>query len=165
MEQSERYKKSLLKAIEREWTALLGVVDRLSPEQMSAPDSGGWSPKDNLAHLSRWLDALLGYHIDGKTEEEVLGLPAELAQNFDFDRVNAFLFEKDKNRPIAEVLAELKTKAAEVVSRLEAMPLENLMKPRHPDDPQKQPLVLWVLGDSAEHYAEHRATIEKALNK
>jgi len=38
-----------------------------------------------------------------------------------------------------------------------------LLKPRHADDPEKRPLLLWVLSDSTEHFAEHRETMEKML--
>ncbi len=44
-------KAELMTAIHREWTALMGVIDQLTPEQMTTPDAGGWSPKDNLAHV------------------------------------------------------------------------------------------------------------------
>lgn len=163
MEQSDRYKQSLLKSIQREWLALLEAVERMSPEQMLTPDSGGWAPKDNLVHLTQWLKALLGTHFDGKPAGEVFGIPAELGENFDFNRVNDWIFEHNKHRPADEVLDELKAKHAEVMARLESMPLEVLMQPRHAEDPQKRPLVLWVLGDTAEHFAEHRAMIEKQL--
>jgi hypothetical protein len=53
----------LLDDIDREWTALMRVVDQLTPEQMIMPDAGGWSPKDNLAHLTEWMKILLGYHM------------------------------------------------------------------------------------------------------
>ncbi len=54
----------LLNDIDHEWSALMHVVDQLTPEQMTTPDAGGWSPKDNLAHLTEWMKILLGYHMD-----------------------------------------------------------------------------------------------------
>jgi len=48
--------------------------------------------------------------------------------------------------------------------KLESMTFDDLMKPRRADDPEKRPLLLWVLGDTTEHFAEHRETIEKTLN-
>ena len=51
----------------------------------------------------------------------------------------------------------------EVMARLEAMPFENLLQPRFPDDPQKRPLIEWVMGNTSDHIKEHRLTIEKAL--
>ena len=38
------------------------------------------------------------------------------------------------------------------------------MKPIFEDDP-KWPLITGVIGNTSEHFAEHRETIEKVLNK
>jgi len=154
----------LLSQIESEWVALLGAAERLSPEQMTTPDAGGWSPKDNLAHLSEWMKAMLGYHIDHRPAHEVMDLPREITEPWaNFDAINAALFERNRHRSAEDVLADLKHTYAQVVARLRSMPFEDLMRPRHADDPEKRPLLLWVLSDTSEHFAEHRATIEKAL--
>jgi hypothetical protein len=160
---SNHHKTALLKAIQREWEALLSVVERLSPAQMTTPDAGGWSPKDNLAHLTEWMKVLLGYHIDKRPAAEVLGVPEEIVKAWDFTVINPFLFERNKNRSTADVLAEFKKAYAALTARLESMSIDELMQPRRVEDPQKRPLVLWILGDTTEHFAEHRATIEKAL--
>jgi hypothetical protein len=156
-------KEKLLAQIQREWNALLSVVERLSPEQMVTPDAGGWSPKDNLAHLSEWMRALMGYHMDRRPRHKVLRVPEEVTKDWDFDVINPVLFERNRDRSIQDVLGELKRVYAELVKKLEAIPFEDLMKPRHDDDPEKRPLLAWVLSDTSEHFAEHRATLEKAL--
>ena len=59
----------------------MGVVERLTPEQMTTPDPGGWSPKDNLAHLSAWMNFMLksclgtmpGYLALGIEEQKLKG--------------------------------------------------------------------------------------------
>ncbi len=160
---NNRYKSVLLKSIRREWDALLYTVERLTPEQMVTPDSGGWSPKDNLAHLTVWLKALTGYHLDHKSAEEVFGIPKELAEDFDFDRVNAYTVEQSRGRSAKDILDELEQKYAEVMARLESVPFEELLRPRFPDDPRKAPLLDWVLGNTTGHFREHRENIEKAL--
>jgi len=38
-----------------------------------------------------------------------------------------------------------------------------LLKARHADDPEKRPVLMWVLGDTTEHFLEHRKTIEKTI--
>ena len=77
--------------------------------------------------------------------------------------INPVLFERNRNRPLQDVLAELKSVYAELMNKLEAMTFEDLLRPRHAEDPEKRPVLLWVLGDTTEHFAEHRATIEKML--
>ena len=158
-------KTELLSLIEREWSALMDVVKQLSFEQMLTPDAGGWSPKDNLAHLTAWMNNMLGYHIDRRPAHEVAGVTPEVAADWDFNVMNAIYFERFRHQPIEQVLDELEQTYAKAHARLESIPFEDLMKPRHDDDPEKRPLLLWVLGDTSEHFEEHRETIEKMLNK
>jgi hypothetical protein len=73
------------------------------------------------------------------------------------------LFERNRNRALQDVLADLKSVYVELINKLEAMTYEDLLAPRHADDPEKRPVLMWVLGDTTEHFAEHRATIEKNL--
>jgi hypothetical protein len=165
MSQTSRHKQALLHAIDREWMKLLRVIEQITPGQMTAPDAGGWSPKDNLAHLSAWMKALLEHHIDHKAAEEVFGVPKEFTDDTDETRVNAFLLERNRNRSAEDVVAELKTKYAEVIARLESVPFDDLLQPRFSDDPDRTPLLNYVLGNTADHFREHRENIEKGLKK
>jgi hypothetical protein len=156
----------LLLGIDYEWSKLMELVDPLTQEQMTTPDEGGWSPKDNLAHLMEWMKAMLGHHIDRRPAHEVMDLPQELTEPWgNFDGINAALFARNRDRSSEDVLGDLKATYTEVITRLQGMPFEDLMKPRHDDDPKKRPLILWVLSDTSEHFAEHRANIEKAVGK
>jgi hypothetical protein len=157
--------KELIDDIDREWSALMHVADRLTPEQMITPDVGGWSPKDNLAHLTEWMKILLGHHMDRRAPEEVTGLPPEATREWDMDQMNRLLLARNLRRPPEEVVEELKRVYAEVIARLKATPFEELMEPRHADDPEKQPLIKWVLANTSGHFSEHRFNIEKMLNQ
>lgn len=77
--------------------------------------------------------------------------------------INPVLFERSRDRSAEDVLNELKQTYEKLLAKLDGMSFEDLLKPRHPDDPEKRPLLLWVLGDTSEHFAEHRETIEKML--
>lgn len=156
-------KKELMSAIEREWKALMNVVAKLDETQMVTPDAGGWSPKDNLAHLSEWMNALMGYHLDRRPAHEVMRLPKQAAEGWDMEVINPILFERNKNRSTQDVLNELKQTYLTLYNKLEAMTFEDLLRPRHVNDPEKRPVLMWVLGDTTEHFAEHRETIEKNL--
>jgi len=153
----------LLSEIEREWKELWRVIGRLTPEQMTAPDAGGWSPKDNLAHLAEWMRILLGYHMDRLPAHEVMDVPQEVTRDWDMEVINPVLFERSRDRSSDDVLGEIRRVYSALTLKLRSMPFEDLLKPRHADDPERQPLLNWVLGDSTEHFAEHRATIEKVL--
>lgn len=155
----------LISAIEREWKLLIELVGDLTDEQMSAPDAGGWSPKDNLAHLAEWMNILMGYHMDKLPAHEVIGVSEEVVKGWDMEVINPVLFERNKDRPRGEVMEMLKQAYVQLTAKLNSMSFDDLMKPRHADDPQKRPLLLWVLGDTTEHFQEHRETIEREINK
>ena len=154
-------KKELMSAIEREWKSLMDVIVKLDETKMATPDAGGWSPKDNLAHLSEWMNVLLGYHIDHRPAHEVMNVPYDVIRGWDMEVINPVLFERNRNRSAEDVVDGLKQMYLNLYNKLESMSFEDLLKPRHVDDPEKRPLLLWVLGDTSEHFAEHRETIEK----
>jgi hypothetical protein len=156
-------KNELMSAIKREWGLLMDVVARLDKTQMTTSDTSGWSPKDNLAHLSEWMNALIGYHMDRRPPHEVMDLPEEITRGWDMEIINPELFERNKDRSIEDVLHELGRVYAALIAKLESMSFDDLMKPRHADDPEKRPLLLWILGDTTQHFSEHRETIEKML--
>lgn len=153
----------LLSDIEREWKGLWRVIGRLTPEQMLAPDAGGWSPKDNLAHLAEWIKVLMGHHMDRRPAEQVMNLPVEVTRDWDMEVINPVLLERNRDRSTEDVEAELRRVYSELMLKLRSTPFEELMQPRHADDGEPQPLLTWILGDTTEHFAEHRATIEKLL--
>jgi hypothetical protein len=140
------------------------VVSRLdAANKLATPDEGGWSPKDNLAHLAEWMNLLMGYHMDRRPSHEVFGVSEDVTRDWDMEVINPVLFERNKDRSAEEVLIELRQVYEKLLAKLEATPFDDLLKPRHADDPEKRPLLLWVLGDTTEHFAEHRQTIEKML--
>ena len=157
-------KAELMSAIKREWNALMDVVAKLeAANKMTTLDEGGWSPKDNLAHLSEWMNSMMGYHMDKRPPHEVMRIPEEAAKGWDMEVINPILFERNKDRSLEDVKTELKQTYERVLAKLDAMSFEDLMKPRRADDPEKRPLLLWVIGDTSDHFAEHRETIGKML--
>jgi hypothetical protein len=158
-----RDKPELMSVIEWEWKLLMNVVGKLTDQQMTAPDPGGWSPKDNLAHLTEWMKILMGYHMDQRPDYEVLNVSPEVTRGWDMEIINPVLFKRNRDRSKQDVLDELHQVYGQLTARLESMSFEDVMKPRHPDDPEKRPLVLWILGDTSSHFLEHRETIERTL--
>lgn len=157
-------KSELMSAMQREWNLLMDTVTKLElAGKISTRDEGGWSPKDNLAHLAEWMNVLMGYHLERRPSHEVLGVPEEATKAWDFTVINPILFERNKDRTVQDVLTWLKKVYEELVVKINGMSFDDLLKPRHADDPQKRPVLMWVLGDTTEHFAEHRATIEKLL--
>jgi hypothetical protein len=153
----------LLSSIEHEWKALMHVIERLDDTRMTTPDEGGWTPKDNLAHLTEWLNILMHHHMDRRPRHEVLGVTEAESKDWDFNTINQVLLERNRDRSAQIVLADLKRAYAELLAKLKSLTFEYLLMPRHADDPEKRPLLMWVMGDTSWHFAEHRKTIEKLL--
>jgi hypothetical protein len=151
----------LLSEIDREWLELQKVIKKLTNEQMTAPDPGGWSPKDNLAHLADWMHIMCEAHLNKKPVHEVMEMDAATLAGLTEDEENAMLFERSRNRPTAEVLAGLDNTYAKVVEALKKTPFADLMKPIRDNDPEKRPVILSVLGNTSEHFVEHRRIIER----
>lgn len=157
-------KHELMAVITREWAQLMNVVSKLEQAgKLTTPDEGGWSPKDNLAHLAEWMNVMMGYHMDRRPSHEVLGVSEDVTKGWDMEVINPVLFERNKDRSVEDVLAWLKQTYEKVIKKLDSMTFEDLLVPRHADDPEKRPLLMWVIGDTSDHFAEHRATIEKML--
>jgi hypothetical protein len=153
----------LLSQIESEWLELMKVVDKLTPTQMTTPDSGGWSPKDNLSHLESWMNYMRESVLNKKPAHEVLGIDAATLAALDEDGENAFLFKRDRDRTVSDVLAGLKSTYKQVVQTLRERPFTDLMKPIKDNDPGGRTVILSVLGNTSEHFAEHRQVIERAF--
>src|SRR5262245_12022798 len=123
-------KAELMSAIKREWNLLMDTVAKLQEKnKLTMPDEGGWSPKDNLAHLAEWMNVLMGYHLDRRPSHEVLGVSEEVTRDWDMEVINPVLFDRNKDRSTEDVLDKLKHVYEEMVAKLNAMSLEDLLKP------------------------------------
>ncbi len=107
----------------------------------------------------------MGYHIDKRPSHEVLGVPEEVTKDWDMEVINPVLFERNKNRQRGEVLDGLKQVFGSLIAKLDSISFEELLKPRHANDPEKRPLLIWVIGDTTEHFLEHRETIERGIKE
>ena len=154
-------KEELMSAIEHEWSLLIKLADSLTDEQMTTPDEGGWSPKDNLAHLTEWMNILMSYHMDKRPYYDAVGVAQSELPEWSVEAVNPLLFNRNRSRPRAEVMDHLKRVYDLLIEKLEETSVVALLQPRHADRPD--PLLLWVLGDTVEHFQEHRETIEQGI--
>ena len=67
-------------------------------------------------------------------------LTVEQTRDWDMEVINPVLFERNKDRPIPDVLDELKQTYEKLLAKLDSISFEDLLKPRHPDDFTKRPL-------------------------
>jgi hypothetical protein len=152
-------KADLLDRIQRAWSALMQTIEGLSPEQMDAPLAGGWSVKDHLAHLAAWEQFMLHYHLGGQPPHQAMGFDPATFKGLDEDGINALIYERSQDHTVEEILDNFKRSHSEVLATLEQMKFADLLLPRFAEDPSRDPVIYWVIGNTCDHYQEHRRTI------
>lgn len=158
-------KAELITRIQYEWAALQQAIAQLDPEQMNQLDAGGWSIKDNLAHLNVWEEVMRLSHLQNRPLHEVVQVDQQTLDQLNEDQLNQLLFQRHHLRSVADVLADLERTHAQVLTDLEQLAYNDLMQPHYPDDPEARPLLGWVIGNTYEHYQEHRMTIQKFIEQ
>lgn len=153
----------LLATIDKEWQALMQLVERLTPEQMTRRDAGGWSPKDNLAHLAAWMGYMQRAYIHQVPGAEAMGIAPGKWKQLDETGINAVLFERNRDLPAAQVLETLKSTYAGVVAELRTLPFGDLQRPVRSGSNGPITVLDLVLGNTSDHFREHGANIAKTL--
>lgn len=104
------------------------IIDHLSQEQMTGTsDEGGWTIKDHLAHIAEWQRRGLAA-IEGRPPWEAFGIERERYEQLDIDGINEILYERNKDRPVEEVLTDFRKTQEKVVLTLEQMNEDDLQK-------------------------------------
>jgi uncharacterized damage-inducible protein DinB len=102
------------------------IIERLSPGQMTlATDDGGWSIKDHLAHIADWQRHGIG-RIEGRTAWDSIGIERETFLSLDTDGINEIIFQRNKDRPLNEVLTEFRKAQERVILTIEQMNEDDL---------------------------------------
>ena len=159
--------KEVIDRIEEEWEALQQALFPFSEAQMTEPGAGGWSVKDELAHLAAWARGLAAL-VRKQPRYPPMGLPAGFAPHTaGIERMNEIIYENNRDRPLAAVLEELRTAHEDALAAVANLSDEDLVRPYddyQPQDnrPDGHTPVLWrIAGNTFGHYAEHRETITK----
>ena len=153
-------KAALLDNIEAGYDKFEALLAPLSEEQMTTPTvNGTWSIKDNIAHLTAWqgyvLEQLQGV-IDGKEPPEFMpGLTTE-------DEINERVYQENRNRPLAEVLADLRASYQRVLATVQSLSEESMNAP-FPWSKSGNPAWPLIAGNTYEHYEEHGNIIRRWL--
>jgi uncharacterized protein (TIGR03083 family) len=154
----------LINRIRHEWSALLHVVENVSQEQMCAPGPGGWSVKDILAHVTEWEQFLLENQFRDCPAHEALQVDKALLEHPDFDELNAIQVERNRNRPVADVLANLHDVHSQLLAELENIP-DTALTERIDTFFGTHPRALVVKWITYHHYEEHHEMIEAMLDE
>jgi uncharacterized protein (TIGR03083 family) len=153
----------LMNRVRHEWSALLQAVETAGQEQMCRPGSGGWSVKDVLAHLAEWEQFVLLSQFHGYSAHEALRVDEAMLESPNFDELNAVQVERNRDRPVADVLANLHQVHSQLVAALEQMSESDFTKPVAAIF-KGAPLINVIKVITYDHYSEHIEMIGALLD-
>lgn len=112
-------KAELLGLIQSAYDQFEILLASLREEQMTIPGvNGSWSVKDNVAHLTVWQNYQAARQegvLEGiEPPEPVPGLETE-------DAENDYFYQQNKDRPLAEVLADFRASYQGILAATEAL--------------------------------------------
>ncbi len=156
-------KEELLEKIKQERYLLEETLSKLSQSDMNIPAfESGWTAKDILAHILSWEQLMvkwIGMALNGET-------PNDRPQSDEIiNAMNAEIFANNQNRDLLGILQEFKTSHQQALEVIEGLSEGQLNDPALAPWRQGRPLWLLVMGNTWEHYMEHRQDIEAWLAK
>lgn len=151
----------VLARINDAYATLQATLDGWSAAQMTGPtDAAGWTVKDHIAHLAAWERSMV-FLFDGRPRHEGLGVSAALYHRDEIDAINAAIRDRNAGLSLDEARALLDSVHRELLARLDTRTYNDLLKPyshylpAEPGDDDGSPILDRVMGNTANHYAEH----------
>jgi hypothetical protein len=160
-------KAAIMERINTRWDELQGLLATLTAAQWDEALGDGWSAKAHLAHLDAWERSLLAL-LDGSSRNQAMGIEDSLWQQEEaLDKVNRVIAERAQARALEDVVDDSNSTHREIVGVLARMTDEDFVRPYsyyqpHDKEPNENPVVGWVNGDTWEHYEEHIGWLREA---
>ena len=155
--------KELLKRMQDGWNNFQAYLKTLSDEQMTKPvDDVGWTVKDHLVHLAACEDGIAAL-LSGNSGWERMNVDQATWDGGDFDKINAVIQSKYKNKPLSEVrklLEDAHQRLVEGVQKLSDQDLERPYRSFDAKSTSENPVYGSIIGNSYGHYEEHKPWIE-----
>jgi len=150
-------KQELLATEEQAFNDLFATISGLTPAQAEAPASeGGWTVKDHTAHLVEW---------EKNTIRRLEQHGASIADEYgdDDDATNEMFYQRNKDRPLAEVVADFHATREQLRTMIESLPDEAVTTSGYHAWLPKHPLTALLAGDTYGHYADHLGYMQAYL--
>jgi hypothetical protein len=155
----------LRERISDSYAELEHTIEQLDDAQLTAPIDGSWSAKDLLAHIAAWEQVMIHFHVGDRPFEEVTRLANIPYATTQVDQINEALYARDRDLPLAQVLEAFRGSHTELLAMLDQMDEADLFKHYAPAGRGGAPVIQWIIGDSYDHYDEHRATMQQLLTQ
>ena len=129
------------------------LVAEVGEERMERPGPmGEWTFKDLAAHLTGWREVLIARLEAGPGQEPPTPWLADLTED---DDINAWLYARNRDRALRDVLAGAEASYARVAAAIDALPEEEVTTPGRFSWLEGQALVR--MADFPTHLAEEHA--------
>ena len=156
-------KVQLLEDARRERAALEKLLEKLTPAEMvHSAGPGEWSAKDVLAHLIEWEQMVLGWietGLSGKTP----AMPAEGYKWNQLPALNQQIYEKHRDRPLAEILEQFQRSFQQSMTAIEGFSEEILFTRGYYPWSGNNALAAYFNSCTASHDLWARKEIQKSL--
>lgn len=124
----------------------------LTPRQLTrraTPEA--WSIKDHLAHLTYWEQYMLQ-----RVRQALLGESPKWVSTKEETEINARVFERNRSRSLAHVLADMHYSLANTLELVESLSEADLTDPHRFAWMKGKPLWQYIANEGyAEHYHDH----------
>jgi uncharacterized protein (TIGR03083 family) len=144
-------KAELIDALRSQRERLEAALAGMSEAQIAKPGTADhWSVKDILAHLTFYERQLID-----NLERAKRGEPPQEEEAETTDALNARVYARNRERPLADVLADFHQTYRRLLDVLQVLPEEILLGPSPFETPEDQRMWQYVAGDSFKHYQQH----------
>ncbi len=168
MSEEQMTKADLLEKIADSYEALQRTLIPLEEATLAHADTpDGWALKDHLFHLAAWEQGI-AWLLGRRSRYEGMGITPEEWRALTMDEINDLVYRRNRDRSPAEALAAFRDAHAATLDALAALSDADLQRPYSDFDaaagqPADRPIVSWVIGNTFEHYDEHRQYIQALL--
>ncbi len=155
-------KQEILQALERTHDEFLKAINQFSDEEMTTRRVvENWTPKDVLAHVTRWENVCSGYLVQVAAGDPISPLGASSQE------LNARWSDEDSHLTLDEVWKNSDASALRVRAMVESLEDKVLDQPMRGLDPEEEELPLWriISFDTWDHYQQHVKDIANATGK
>ncbi|MDQ2786627.1 MAG: ClbS/DfsB family four-helix bundle protein, partial [Chloroflexota bacterium] len=153
-------KSDLLYRIADGYVAWATTIDAAPPREMTLPHlHGGWSIKDEVAHVTFWearVLAILHAALAGDEPPYRSSVSEHVVE-----AMNADVFVASQQRGLDDVLADMDRTHAAFVRAVEELPDDAIFDAKRFPWAGGEPLLLAIVGDTYEHYPEHTRNIQR----
>jgi hypothetical protein len=161
-------KAELLRLIHASRTALEKTLNGLNEAQLTAPGPEGWSIRDHLAHLAAWEQGMVEL-LHRRNRFAAMQVEDAIRQGKSENEINALIYKHHMQLTLPQVLERFQDVHRQMIEAIEGLSEAELFGPYDAFLPEQergnrpQPVINWIMGNTYQHFDEHRGYIKQLL--